>query len=144
MKAKWSHSWKNSKQARKQRKYRHNAPLSVMRKFMNIHLDKSLRDKLGKRAVTPRKGDNVKILRGSKRGVQAVISKMDIKNTRLYLEGQTAEKQAGGKYLLPFKPSNLMLTKLNLDDKRRLKRTEKPKTKPTSTTPEKKKEAKKK
>ena len=48
MKKKFSESWKSSKQVRKQRKYRYNAPLHIKQKFVNVHLAKELRKKYKK------------------------------------------------------------------------------------------------
>ena len=42
MKKKFSNAWIGSKQPRKQRKYRHNAPLNVRNKFLSSHLSKEL------------------------------------------------------------------------------------------------------
>ena len=64
MKTKFSGSWVKSKQPRKQRKYRYNAPLHIRQKFVGAHLSRELRKKYGKRSASLRKGDNVKIMRG--------------------------------------------------------------------------------
>src|SRR3989338_176397 len=45
MKNKFSTKWKESKQPRKQRKYRANAPLHLRKKFVNVNLSKELRKK---------------------------------------------------------------------------------------------------
>ena len=45
MKNKWYKNWKSSKQPRKQRKYRRNAPLHIRNKMMRAPLSKELRDK---------------------------------------------------------------------------------------------------
>ncbi|MCX6748284.1 MAG: 60S ribosomal protein L26, partial [Candidatus Pacearchaeota archaeon] len=51
MKSKFSVNWLGSSQARKQRKYRANAPLHLRHKLMNANLSKDLRKKLGKRSI---------------------------------------------------------------------------------------------
>ena len=77
MKQGFSKSWKESKQPRKQRKYMYNAPVNVARKFLASHLSKELRTKYGRRSVTLRKGDKVKILRGSSKGQVGKIDRID-------------------------------------------------------------------
>ena len=44
-------SWKASKQPRKQRKYRYNAPIQTLGKMLSSHLSKELRTKIGKRSM---------------------------------------------------------------------------------------------
>jgi len=119
MKKKWSKKWKSSKQPRKQRKYRINAPLHIKRKFLSAHLSKELREKYKRRAFPLRKGDVVKIMRGKFKGKTAKVEEIDMKRSKVYLEGITKEKQSKVKASVPFDPSNLMIIELNLDDKKR-------------------------
>ena len=51
MKKDYSSKWKASKQPRKQRKLRANAPLHVKHKMMSSNLDKELRKKYEKRNI---------------------------------------------------------------------------------------------
>ena len=64
MKKEFSTEWTGSKQPRKQRKYRYNAPLHLRHKMMSVHLTKELRKKYGKRNFPIRKGDTIKITGG--------------------------------------------------------------------------------
>ena len=59
MKRKFSNSWISSKQVRKQRKYRYNAPLHRKRRFLSAPLSKELRKDYGKRSLVVKKGDEV-------------------------------------------------------------------------------------
>lgn len=121
MVAKWGKSWKSSKQPRKQRKYRRNAPLHVRHKFLSANLSKELRQKYGIRAIPLRKGDTVRIMRGSFKGKTGKVEKVDLKKLKVYVENITTLKQDGRKVPVPLEPSNLQITALNLDDKKRLK-----------------------
>jgi len=56
MKKKFSNSWKASKQVRKQRKFRYNAPLHIKHKFLSAHLSKELMKKYGTRNIPVKKG----------------------------------------------------------------------------------------
>ncbi len=119
MKAKFSLSWKSSKQPRKKRKYAYNAPLHIKHKLLASHLSKELRKKYKKRALPVRKGDKVKVSTGQFSGKEGKISKVMLKKTRVYVEGIEMIKKDGTKVFYPLHPSNLIITDINLDDKRR-------------------------
>jgi len=121
MKKIWSKDWKKSKQTRKQRKYRYNAPLHVKQNFMSSHLSKELKTKYNIRSLTLRKGDKVKILRGNFKGKSGKVDKVNIKDEKIYIEGLMVDKKDGTKVNRPIHPSNLMIVELNLDDKKRQK-----------------------
>ena len=121
MKKKFSTKWKSSKQVRKQRKYRHNAPLHVKQKFVHVHLSKDLKKKHGKRRLGLKKGDKVKIVRGQFRKHTGTVDKIDLKKTAVYVSGIEVTKKDGSKTTYPIDPSNLLLTELSLDDKNRQK-----------------------
>ncbi len=121
MKKKFSKSWKSSKQPRKQRKYRHNAPLHIRHKLMAAHLSKELRTKHKKRSFPVKKGDKVKVMRGQFEGTIGEISKVDMKNYKVNVAGAETKKKDGKKIQYPIHPSNLMIITLKLDDKKRVK-----------------------
>ena len=121
MKNKFSTHWKESKQPRKQRKYLANAPLHLRRKFVSVNLSKELRKKYGKRNIPARKGDEVKIMRGKFKGKQGKVSEVKLKKSKIIVEGIQIKKQDGSKTNIKLQPSNLMITELNLSDKKRLK-----------------------
>lgn len=127
MKQKFSKTWNRSKQPRKQRKYRYNAPLSTKSKFMGSHLSKELREKYNKRSIVIRKGDSVKVLRGQFKKKTGKVDRVDIKKTKVYINGIDITKKDGTKALYPINPSNIMITALNLDDKKRKKSLERKK-----------------
>ena len=118
---KWSPKWKSSKNPKKQRKYRYNAPLHIRRKFLSVHLSKELREKYKKRSIPVRKGDEVIVLRGKYKKRSGKVSKVDLIHQRVYVEGITRKKVAGTEKPVSFTPSNLMITNLQ-DDKKRFKK----------------------
>jgi large subunit ribosomal protein L24 len=120
MKKKFLTTWKRSKQPRKQRKYRYNAPLHIKAKFMTAHLSKELREKQGKRAVQLRKGDKVQVMRGQFKKKIGKIERINLKKSKVYVNGIEMIKKDGTKVLYPIHPSNLMILELNLDDKKRV------------------------
>ncbi len=121
MKKKFSTSWIGSKQPRKQRKYRANAPLHLKHKFLSANLSKSLRAKHGKRSLPLRKGDEVLVMRGSFKKKKAKIASIDLKNSRVALEGIQRTKQDGTKVNVFFNTSYVQIKTLNLDDMNRIK-----------------------
>ena len=121
MKTKFSSSWKKSKQPRKQRKYRHNAPLHVKQKFVSVHLSKDLRKKHNKRSMNLRKGDSVKVARGQFKNKSGKVDEVRVKKTSVYVSGVELVKRDGTKSRYPIHPSNLIITELNMDDKMRNK-----------------------
>jgi len=120
MKQKFSTHWISSTQPRKQRKFIANAPLHVRHKFLSANLSKELRKKYAKRNLPLRKGDEVLIMRGAFKKKKAKLTSVDLKNTRVTLEGIQRTKKDGSKVNVFFHPSILQIQTLNLDDKQRV------------------------
>ena len=76
MRSTFSTTWTGSTQARKQRKYRNNAPLHIKGKFVRAPVEKRLREEFG-RSLRVRKGDTVKVLRGSFKGRSGKVDRVD-------------------------------------------------------------------
>ena len=117
----WSRKWISSKQPRKQRKYRYNAPLHVKHKFLCAHLSKELIKKHNRRSFPVRKGDEVEIMRGEFKKKKGKISRVDLKKTKIYIDGITRKKVDGSEVMVPVHPSNLRIINLELNDEKRLK-----------------------
>lgn len=125
MKQKFSKAWAGSRQVRKQRKYRHNAPLHLRHKFLSAHLSAELRKEYGKRSTPVRKGDEVLIMRGSFKGKKGKILGVDLTRSRVSVENMNRQKRDGTKVNVYFNPSGLKILTLNLEDNKRLKRVRK-------------------
>jgi large subunit ribosomal protein L24 len=121
MKQKFSKKWKASKQPRKQRKYNYNAPLHLKRKMMASTLDKELRKKYGTRNIVIKKGDEVKIMRGKYKKKQGKVDFVSLKKMKVRIDGIQNTKKDGTKTNIWFYPSNLKITVLDLEDKKRMK-----------------------
>ena len=119
MKQKFSKHWVASKQPRKQRKYRANAPLHIRRKLMSANLSKTLKQKYGKKNFPLRKEDKVKIMKGEFKKKTGKIELVDLKRLRTTIEGLNRTKKDGTKIKVYFSPSNLQIQELNLEDKKR-------------------------
>lgn len=119
MKKMWSSAWVASKQPRKQRKYRYQAPLHIKNHFLQVHLSKALREKYGQRAARVRVGDTVKIMRGDYAGKEGKVNKISLVHCLLYVDGIERIKKEGSKVFVPLKPSAIMITATVTSDKRR-------------------------
>ena len=119
MKSHFSPQWKSSTQVRKQRKFRANAPLHTKHTFLSAHLSKPLQQKYGKRNLPLRKGDEVLVMRGSFRKKTAKIAAVNLKRSKVFLEGIQRAKRDGTKVNVPFSPHILQIQNLILDDKER-------------------------
>jgi large subunit ribosomal protein L24 len=86
---------------------------------MAAHLSKELRAKHKCRAVPVRKGDEVEVVRGKFRKRAGKITRVDAEKYKVYVDGVKVKRTDGTERMAPLRPSNLKITKLNLDDKRR-------------------------
>ena len=125
MKTKFAKSWKGSKQPRKQRKYMKNAPLHIKRKMLASRLSKELTKRHGRRSITIRTGDIVKVVRGNFKNHSGKIERVLTKKFKVHIEGVQNLKRDGNKAYYPLHPSNLIITELNLSDKLRQKKLDK-------------------
>jgi large subunit ribosomal protein L24 len=108
---------RSSKDPRKQRKFFHNAPAHIRHKLMGANVSSELAASKGAKTIPLRKGDTVRIMRGDHKGFEGKVSRLDMKNFRVYLEGLTREKVDGTTIFLPIHPSKVQIRNLNLDDK---------------------------
>ena len=95
--------------------------VSIVRSAIVAKLSPELTKEHNVHSMPLRKGDTIIVVRGAFRDVEGKITRADHKNTSIYVEGITREKSDGRTIFLPIYPSNVMLTKLNLDDKWRKK-----------------------
>ncbi len=119
MKSIYKPGWKASSQSRKQIKFRANAPKHIASHFLHSQLSKELRKKHGKRSLRVRKGDEVRVLRGSFKGSIGVVDKVHTSAQRVLIRGVELTKHDGSKRPYPVAVSNIQIIKL-VDDKRRL------------------------
>lgn len=125
MRKNFSKSWIKSKQPRRQRKYRANATLHIRHKFLGSRLSKELTEKYGKRTMPIRKNDTVKVLRGQFKGKSGKIESVDTKKSKVIITGIDVVKKDGTKTRYLIHASNLVITALSLEDKKRAKKLKK-------------------
>lgn len=86
---------------------------------MRAPLSEELRERYGTRAAVLRKGDTVLIARGDYKGHEGKVSSVDLSKMRITVEGVTIKKTDGTTRPVPIKPSKVIITKLDLSDKKR-------------------------
>lgn len=107
-----------SSKARNQRKMRANAPAHIKRKMLSSHLSADLQKEYGKRSTRVCLGDTVMVLRGGEdiRGVEGKVIGVMTDEGRITIEGVTINQADNTAVARPIHASNVVITKLNLDD----------------------------
>ncbi|MFT4305180.1 MAG: 50S ribosomal protein L24 [Candidatus Woesearchaeota archaeon] len=113
---------KGSKKPSKQRKSLYTISLHTKGKLMNVHLSQELRKKYSIRSLRVKKGDKVKIVTGQHKGKSGRVENVSLDRYKVSVNGIETIKKDGTKTYYKFHPSNLMITELELSDRRRLKR----------------------
>jgi large subunit ribosomal protein L24 len=119
-----------SKQPRKQRKARFNAPPHKRRKLISAHLcgepGNDLIKKYNVRSLPVCKGDLVRVVRGNKDhiGKEVVVTDIFSKDMKIGLEGVNLRKADKSEVTKKIDPSNVIIVKLNLSDPWRRKKLE--------------------
>ena len=67
-----------------------------------------------------RKGDEVIVMKGQHAKKTGKISKVELSELKIFIEGLKVKKVSGQEVDFPVDPSNVVVTKLNLDDKKRV------------------------
>lgn len=109
-----------SSQARKQRKWRANAPLHKRRKMVCSPLSMELKKKYNRNAVAVRKGDTVRVTRGSERGHKGEVMDVDLSKYRIYINGMISKKTDGKEVERPIDASNVVIVELYDEDRKRM------------------------
>ena len=113
---------KNTKVAssrRRQRKAHFQAPSSERRLVMSSRLSKPLREKYRVRSVPIRKNDEVKILVGRKKGTEGKVKAVYRKKYCILVDRVTRNKANQTPVEIPIHPSNVEITKLQIDKDRK-------------------------
>lgn len=111
-----------SRQPRKKRKALYEASLHEGRKLIRTHLSKELRAKFGTRSLCVKKGDKVKILKGKYAGISGKVTKVDLSDGQIEVEGAVTKKQGGKESFVRIMPSSTII----LETERKTEKAEKP------------------
>ena len=88
-------------------------------KMLGATLADELREQYKKRTMRVVKGDSVMVVRGEYKGRGGKVEEVDTERGALHIEGMQREKIRGGQIKVPIHASNVKITGLNLEDKRR-------------------------
>jgi len=108
-----------STQPRKERKTLHNLPAHQNRAQIASHLDEPLLLKYNTRSTTLRKGDTVRVMRGEYAGTSGKVVEVNTRTRKVTVDGVTVTKADASQKPRPLDPSNLLITRLNLEDPKR-------------------------
>ena len=120
-----------SSQRRKSRKAHFTAPSGLRRKIMSCHLSKELKTKYDVRSIPVRKGDVVKVVRGTIKNREGKVTAVYRKKWCLHVEKIVREKANGKSHFsakllfigtqvqIPIAASNCVITSLKLDKDRK-------------------------
>lgn len=111
-------------QPRKVRKALFTAPLHKKRKMLSAHLSEELMLKYNLRSLPVRKGDMIKVMRGTFKGHIGKIANVDTSSRKITIEGITIAKSDKAQVAKQIDPSNVLITKLDLSDPLRSKKLE--------------------
>lgn len=109
--------------ARKQRKRLRSLDSTASRKTMVVRLSPDLIRQHGVKRTALRRGDSVTVVKGDReiRGVEGRISHVDTRSRKVTIDGITIPKADGKQAARPISFSNVMITVLSQDPKRRLR-----------------------
>lgn len=109
----------SSKPTKVRKRSVYTAPLHTRSKRIVAPLSKELREKLGISKIRVRKGDKVLIVRGSFKGHEGKVVRVNVKKERIYVEGATLRKADGTEVPFPIHPSKVVVIEVDMSDKRR-------------------------
>jgi large subunit ribosomal protein L26e len=104
---------------RKSRKAHFQAHSTLKAKIMSASLSKELREKYNVRAVPIRKGDEILVVRGTYKNREGQVNQVYRKKYVVHVDRVTKDKVNGSSVPVGLKPSNVVITKLHLDNDRK-------------------------
>jgi large subunit ribosomal protein L26e len=108
-----------SSSARKQRRRHFNAPSHERRIIMSAPLSKELREKYKVKSMPIRQDDEVMIVRGKFADREGKVTESYRKKFVIHVERVTKEKANGASVPAGIHPSNVVITKLKLNNDRK-------------------------
>lgn len=99
------------------RRRRYNAPNHIKRKFLSAPLSPSLRVEYGTRSMPVIVDDTVSITKGDRKLSEGKVLRVNTAESKVYIEGVTRTRQDGSTVQIPVRAENVIITRLNLNDK---------------------------
>jgi large subunit ribosomal protein L24 len=88
-------------------------------KMLGAKLSNELREQYKTKTLRVVKGDSIMVVRGEYKGRGGKVEEVDTDRGTLHIEGMQREKIRGGQVKVPIHASNVKITVLKLEDKRR-------------------------
>jgi large subunit ribosomal protein L24 len=88
-------------------------------KMLGTRLSDELREQYKTKTLRVVKGDSIMVVRGEYKGRGGKVEEVDTNRGILHIEGMQREKIRGGQVKVPIHASNVKITVLKLEDKRR-------------------------
>jgi len=108
-----------SKKPSKTRKQQYTMPMHKVAKAIASHLNEKLAKELGKRSISIRKNDVVKIMRGEFAGKEGKVKSVERKARKVYIEKIVKKKSNGAERDVPIDASNVMIIDIDRTDRKR-------------------------
>jgi large subunit ribosomal protein L24 len=109
-----------SSKPRKSRKAFMQMPTHKRVKKIAGHASEKIKKEIGKRSLSLRKGDIVKVVRGMFKGKSGKIIHIDHAKLKIKIEGVKRKKSDGTELNMPIDPSNIIIEELDRSDAKRL------------------------
>lgn len=97
------------------------APSHRRQKALTTILSPDLRGEYGVRSLPVRSGDTVVVRRGERVLQEGRVLRVDVRRANVFVDNVKRERADGREVLIRLRPENLMITKLDMDDKWRKK-----------------------
>ena len=108
-----------SSQARKVRKQYFNAPKDQKHIDLSAPLSKELQEQHGIKRLPIRRDDEVKVVRGKYPDRAGRVTAVLLRQMRIHIDQLNVENRPNGAVPIPIHPSNVVITKLKLDNYRK-------------------------
>jgi len=99
--------------------------MHIRSKTITAHLNKKLQAELETRSISVRKGDIVEVVRGSFKGKEGKITKVERGLGKIFVEKVIRKKSDGTEYEVAIDPSNVIVVGIEKGDKKRFKKSKK-------------------
>lgn len=87
---------------------------------MGAMLSPELREEHKIKSIPIHSGDTVKVMRGDHKGTEGKVAVVNLTSMTITVDGVSVTKSDGTEVPRPVQPSNVMITKLETKDERRL------------------------
>ena len=109
-----------SKKPGKERKAMYGMPMHRAAKQVAAHLNEKLGKEFGSRALTVRKGDTVKVMRGEFFGKEGKITSVNRKSRKIFVEKIVRKVSKGEEKQVPIDASKVLLVDIDRSDRKRI------------------------